>query len=242
MCNFMTTQIDHNKLLKKIAKERLKPYGIFQQGQSQTFLYDRGWFTIVIEFQPSSWSKGTYLNIGVDFNFYPRDYFAFGYGYREKGFEEFKDEEQFKKLVNELCELTIKRVQELEQKFIDVWTALKTMNKEKSDDTLRIYEVAVLNILTSNFDKARKQFSQVSKSKCEYDWEIERKKVADELIDWLHEIPMDLDKIQNLINKIRQLKKLPIVTLDNLTERKTTPNSTLPKAGRMWLKKLFGSE
>ncbi len=237
----MTTQIDHNKLLKKIAKERLKSYGIFQHGQSRTFLYDRGWFTIVIEFQPSSWSKGTYLNIGVDFNFYPRDYFAFGYGYRENGFEGFKDEEQFNKLVNELCELTIKRVQELEQKFIDVWTALKTADKEKADDTWRIYEVAVLNILTSNFDKARKQLSQVSKSKCEYDWEIERKKVADELIDWLQERPIDLDKIENLINRTRQLKKLPIVTLDNLTERKITPNSTLPK-GRMWLKKLFGSE
>jgi hypothetical protein len=238
----MTTQIDHNKLLKKIAKERLKPYEIVQQGQSRTFLYDRGWFTIVIEFQPSSWSKGTYLNIGVDFNFYPRDYFAFGYGYREKGFEEFKDEEQFNKLVNELCELTIKRVQELEQKFTDLWTALKTVEKEKADDTWRIYEVAILNILTSNFDKARKQLFQVSKTNCEYDWEIERKKVADELLDWLKEKPRDLDKIENLINKTRQLKKLPTVTLDNLNERKTTHNSTMPKAGRLWLKKLFGSE
>lgn len=238
----MTTQIDHNMLLKKIAKERLKPYGILQQGQSRTFLYDKGWFTIVIEFQPSSWSKGTYLNIGVDFNFYPRDYFAFGYGYREKGFEEFKDEEQFNKFVNELCDLTIKRVQELDQKFIDIWTGLKTANKEKENDTWRIYEVAVLNILTSNFDNARKQLLQVSKTKCEYDWEIVRKKVADELIDWLQERPADLVKIENLINKTRQLKKLPALTLDNLTERKTTPNSTLPKAGRTWLKKLFGSE
>ncbi len=238
----MTTQIDHNKLLKKIAKERLKPYGIFQQGQSRTFLYDRGWFTIVIEFQPSSYSKGTYLNIGVDFNFYPRDYFAFGYGYREKGFEEFNDEEQFNKLVNELCKLTIKRVQELEQKFTDVWTALKTADKEKADNTWIIYEVAILNILTSNFDEARKRLFQVSKTKCEYDWEIERKKVADELLDWLKEKPGDLDKIENLINKTRQLKKLPTVTLHNLTERKTTPNSTLPKAGRLWLKKLFRSE
>ncbi len=237
----MTTQIDHNKLLKKIAKERLKPYRIFQQGQSRTFLYDKGWLTIVIEFQPSSYSKGTYLNIGVDFNFYPRDYFAFVYGYRETGFEEFRDEEQFAKLVNDLCDLTIKRVEELDRKFIDIWTALKTADKEKADDTWRIYEVAVLNILTSNFDKARKQLFQVSKTKCEYDYEIERKKVADELLDWLQERPADLDKIENLINKTRQLKKLPTVTLDNLTERKTTPNSTLPKAGQLWLKKLFGS-
>ena len=238
----MTTQIDHNKLLKKIAKERLKPYGIFQKGQSRTFLYDKGWFTIVIEFQPSSWSKGTYLNIGVDFNFYPRDYFAFGFGYRETGFEEFKDKEQFSKLLNDLCDLIVKRVQELDQKFIDVWTALRTKDKEKADDTWRIYEVAVLNILTSNFDKARKLLGQVSKTKCEYDWEIERKKLADELLDWLKENPTSLVKIKNIISETRQLKKLPEMTLDNITERKTTPNNTLPKAGRTWLKKLFGSE
>lgn len=237
----MTTQIDHNKLLKKIAKERLKPYGIYLQGQSRTFLYDKGWFTIVIEFQPSTYSKGTYLNIGVDFNFYPRDYFAFGYGYREKGFEEFTDEEQFVRLVNDLCDLTIKRVQELDRKFQDIWTALKTVDKEKGEDTWRLFEVAVLNALISNFDKARKLLRQVSKTKCEYDWEIERKKLVNELLEWLQESPASLEKIENIINQTRQLKKLPEVTLDNLTERKTTPNSTLPKAGQTWLQKLFSS-
>ena len=222
--NFMTIEFDHNKLLKKLAKERLKPFGIFQQGQSRTFLYDKGWFTIVIEFQPCSWSKGTYLNIGVDFNFYPRDYFAFGYGYREKGFEEFKDEEQFNKLVNELCDLTIKRVQELDQKFQDIWTALKTVDKDKGEDTWRLYEVAILNAMASDFEKARKQFKQMSKEKCLYEWEIERKQVIDELINWTNDSPVFLDNIKILINKTRQLKKLPTMTLDHLTERKITPN------------------
>lgn len=238
----MTTQIDHNKLLKKIANERLKPYGIFQKGQSRTFLYDKGWLTIVIEFQPSPNSKGTYLNIGVDFNFYPRDYFAFGYGYRETGFEEFIDEEQFAKFVNDLCDLTIRRVEELDRKFIDIWTALNTASKEKGKDTWRIYEVAILNALTSNFDKARKLLIEVSKTKCECDWEIERKKFADQLLEWLQESPASLDKIMNVIRQTRQLKKLPEITLDNLTERKSAPSGTLPKAGRLWLKKLFGSK
>ena len=235
----MTTQIDHNKLLKKIAKERLKPYGIFQKGQSRTFLYDRGWFTIVIEFQPSSWSKGTYLNIGVDFNFYPRDNFAFGFGYREKGFEEFKDEEQYTKLVNELCDLTIKRVQELNENFIDIWTALKTSDTENESNIWRIYEVAILNAVASNIDDARKLLTIVSKTKCEYDWQIERKKLTDELLDWLAESPVSLDKIKNIIIETRELKKLPKMTLENITDRKTTPNSTLPKAGLKWWQKLF---
>lgn len=235
------TQIDHNKLLKKIAKKRLKPYGIFQQGQSRTFLYDKGWFTIVIEFQPSSFSKGTYLNVNVDFNFYPRNYFAYSYGNRESGFEEFNSEEQFTKLVNDLCDLTIKRVRELELKFMDFSTALKTIKKEKGDSTWDLYEISVLNILNGNSEKALKQLRKVSKEKCEYDWEIERKKVTDDLIDWLKETPKNLDRIRNLINETRQLKKLPTLMHDDLSERKTTSNSTLPKAGRAWWRKLFGS-
>ncbi|WP_276975886.1 hypothetical protein [Flavobacterium filum] len=213
----MTKQIDHNKLLKKIAKERLKPYGIFQHGQSRIFLYDRGWFTIVIEFQPSSWSKGTYLNIGVDFNFYPRDYFAYSFGYRERGFEEFKDEGQFIKLMNELCDLTIIRVKVLDLKFTDILTALKTVDDEKEKDNWRIYDVAILNALASNFEKSRKQLEQVSKIKCVYDWEIERKKLVDELLEWMLVNPDSIDKIKSIISETRQLKKLPKMTLDNIT-------------------------
>ncbi|GAB1448933.1 hypothetical protein MASR2M44_19550 [Bacteroidota bacterium] len=62
------------------------------------------------------------------------------------------------------------------------------------------------------------------------------------MLDWLKENPTSLDKIKNIIRETRQLKKLPEMTLDNMTERKTTPKSTLPKAGRTWLKKLLGSE
>lgn len=239
-CNFMTTQIDHNKLLKKIAKERLEPYGVFQSGQSRIFLLDKVWF--VIEFQPSSFSKGTYLNVNVDFNFYPRDYFAYSYGNRETGFEEFENEEQFGKLVNELCDLSIERVQDLELKFIDFRTALKTIKKEKVDGAWDLYENGFLNILNGNFNKALKQLSKVSREKCRYDWEFERKKLTEDLIDWLKERPTNLDKINNLITETRRSKKLPTITLGNLTERKPIPNSTLPKAGQTWLKKLFGSE
>jgi hypothetical protein len=236
----MTEETDHNKLLKKIAKERLKPHGIFQQGQSRSFLFDRGWFTIVIEFQPSSWSKGTYLNIGVDFNFYPRDYFAFRYGYREKGFEKFKDAEQFSSLVNDLCDLTIKRVQELDLKFKDIWTALKTVEREKETDTWTLYELAVLNALTGNYDKALKQFNQVANLKCESDWEIQRNQVAQELITSLKDKSKVLNDIKNIITKTRQLKKLPNVTLDDLTERKTASDSNGAN-GQSWFNKFFRS-
>ncbi len=81
-------QADHNALLKRIARERLAPHGMVQQGGSRTFLKDRGWFMVMIEFQPSSFARGSYLNVGADLHFFPREHMAFYCGYREAGFTE----------------------------------------------------------------------------------------------------------------------------------------------------------
>jgi len=228
---------DHNRLLKKIAKERLKPFGIIQYGQSRTFLFDKGWFTVIIEFQPSSWSKGTYLNIGVDLNFYPRDYFAFSYGYRETGFNEFKDEEQFSELINKLCNLVIVRVRELDREFIDLWVAKKTLNKDL--DAWRKYEIGILKGLINDYNGAQKLLNAVINEKCEHNYEFKRQQIASEILEWLDNEQAFENKVKELIEKTRQLKKLPIVDLNNLTERKITANNTVPQAGRNWWKYLF---
>ncbi len=60
----MPIEPNHNKLFTKIANKRFKPHGIIQQGQSRTFFNDKIWFTIIIEYQPPSFSKGTFLNVG----------------------------------------------------------------------------------------------------------------------------------------------------------------------------------
>lgn len=56
-----------DKLIAKAAREILKPLGLFQVGSSRTWIDDNGWFLTVVEFQPSSWSKGAYLNVAVSF-------------------------------------------------------------------------------------------------------------------------------------------------------------------------------
>lgn len=227
----MTTQVDHNKLLKKIAKERLKPHDIYQQGQSRTFLQDKGWYTIVIEFQPSSWSKGTYLNIGIDLHIYPRDHFAFLYGHREKGFEEFKDQQQFENLTHRLCDFIIKRVDALNKKFKDIRSAKKNLRTEAADETWRLYYFAVLNALVGDLTKAKHQLKKVRSEKCEHDWEVKRREVVDNILHWLEDLETFEEKMKNLIHETRQLKKLPAVVLPDLMERKPETNT--------WLRRLL---
>ncbi len=207
--NGMNPPFDHNKLLTKIAKEKLKPYGIVQKGKSRTFLYDNGWYIIVIEFQPSSWSKGTYLNLGVDFNFSPREHLAFGHGYREKGFEEAKDEKQFTDIVSKYCDIAIGRVEKLKKDFNDIGTAIRTIKGSKTKSAWDNFDLGVMYGIMEKFGEAKKYFTRLKKEKCEHPYEFARRTLAIEILTWLED-GLFGKKVLELIAQTRELKKLPL--------------------------------
>ena len=98
----------HSKIIKQVCKEILIPLGIFQKGTSRLYLDDNDYFFTVVEFQPSNWDKGTYLNIGLtflwDYNQSDVLYFDFSRqpAARYGKFVEYKNETQFR---NEIINL-----------------------------------------------------------------------------------------------------------------------------------------
>lgn len=46
-----------DQLIIRAARDVLKPMGLFQKGTSRIWIDDNGWFLILGEFQPSSWSQ-----------------------------------------------------------------------------------------------------------------------------------------------------------------------------------------
>lgn len=222
----MDIGFDHNKLLKNIAKKRLSPYDIYQHGKSRIFLYDNGWWIIIIEFQPSSFSKGTYLNIGINFNFYPNDSFAFSYGHREKNLEEAENEVLFEKIINDYCDYTIKKVEKLKYKFRNVHAAIKTFKKQEFDSWDH-FDLAMLYGITGQLNRSRRRLKKVIREKCEHDFEIERRKVAKEILPWLGNHQMFLENIKALIIKTRQLKKLPVKDITGLEVSNAGTNSLI---------------
>ena len=92
-----------SKIMNNVAREILKPMGVLRKGRSRIWLDDHGWWVTVVEFQPGRGS-GSYLNIGVNLQWYPKEYFSFDMGYREETFHEYRSDEQFTpqayKLVN----------------------------------------------------------------------------------------------------------------------------------------------
>lgn len=63
----MEASQDHNKIIRHAAREVLEPLGLFRRGQSRMWIDDNGWFLILVEFQPSGFSKGSYLNVAINY-------------------------------------------------------------------------------------------------------------------------------------------------------------------------------
>lgn len=92
----MGTEINHNKIIYQAARSVLKNNGLFQKGSSRMWIDDNGWFLIVVEFQPSNWDKGSYLNVSIHYLWQMQDYISFDFGHRENEFVAFSgDAEQF---------------------------------------------------------------------------------------------------------------------------------------------------
>src|SRR3954447_12571229 len=91
----MSVSQPHTKLLNTAAREVLRPLGVVRKGRSRTWLDDQGWWLGVVEFQPSSWSKGSYLNVAAHWLWTDIGTISFDFGGRLEGFEEYSSDEQF---------------------------------------------------------------------------------------------------------------------------------------------------
>ena len=202
---------DHNEIIAKIATAMFKPYGIKRKGRSRTFLDDHGWYTIIIEFQPSSWSKGTYLNIGINFHWYLKNYFSFDIGDRENEFVDFVNEEQFTERVNKLCEKSIQKIIEYRNNMRNIKTAEKLIFNHTftSDDLWGDYHRGIISGLIGNMNRMNKCFNKLLTVNDNTEWIIELKQNIKELIEISNNKENKFkETIIDLIKETRKAKRL----------------------------------
>lgn len=94
-----------NAILKTGAWEVLRPMGLVRRGRSRTWWDDHGWWLINVEFQPSGFSKGSYLNVGICWLWTaePKSHVTYDLGYRVPGAGgTFESVDQWRALVDAL--------------------------------------------------------------------------------------------------------------------------------------------
>lgn len=113
------SQPEHSALLTRAAKATLMPLGFRQKGRSRVWLGDRGYWLCVVEFQPSGFSKGSYLNTSAHWLWRPSDALSFDYQLpdMQRPFISFESIEQFEPLAAELAVLAASESKRLDDQF-----------------------------------------------------------------------------------------------------------------------------
>lgn len=142
----------HSKIIRQLCKEILLPLGVFQKGTSRIYIDDNGYFFTVVEFQPSGYAKGIFLNIALHFLWNEREYLSFDYPFgaaiRVRDFVEYRNDDQFTKEVTNYVREAASQIL-FYRKLQDPAIAKKHAGKwaEEYADNRRIGELAVIHHL-----------------------------------------------------------------------------------------------
>jgi len=111
----MAKASEHGRIIAAAAKAALAPLGCTRRGQSRIWQDDLRYWAINVEFQPSGWSKGSYLNIHVAWLWTVTHGYQFSY--RAGSFVAFETVEQFTPLVTQLAAVAEAEVQKIRARF-----------------------------------------------------------------------------------------------------------------------------
>ena len=154
----------HEKIISETVKRFLVPEGFFQKGSSRIWLEDRGYYFILVEFQPSTFAKGAYLNVGVSFLFETNSdldsTLPYDIGGRISGFVEYRDDITFQKEMERFAALAMKQVRAYRKldKLDHAQKLLQKAARRKSNATVGwdLYHLAMISFLQGSYDKGTK--------------------------------------------------------------------------------------
>ena len=154
----MAKQNEHGKLIATAAKAALLPLGCRRKGQSRCWFSDERFWYIFIEFQPSAWSRGTYLNVGPIWFFLER--WGGEVTRRLDNYIEFESVEQFAPLIEKAAQLVAAEVVALRAKFRTLADIHRFFAGNLSWSG-NVYRAAITGGLIGDFALARQLFARI---------------------------------------------------------------------------------
>lgn len=201
---------DASHVVAAAAREVLRPLGLVQRGRSRVWLDDHGWWLVVVEFQPSSWSQGTYLNVGAMWLWTPKNHLSFDHGSRVEGFEPLLDEGSFATVVRGLAVRAADEVHRLRSLFVDVRAVARTLAPGLEGEGWACYHAAVAHALAGDTNSAKTGFRALSVPEPrDPSWLRELRVRAAELTD-LCDRPAEFGRfIRAVVDRTRDALELP---------------------------------
>jgi hypothetical protein len=218
----------HSKILTKCAGEILKPLGVFQKGRSRTWNDDQGWWIGHVEFQPSSWSKGSYLNVGVMWLWNAKDYYSFDVGSRVANFVQYVNDDQFAKKSSQFARLAADEIIKYRKMFGTVDEAASYLAEHAIPGSpWSLLHAAIACGYVGRVSAAHDYFKQLRQQAPEAPWERDLQARASELSSVLGDQKGFRSQVDQTILAARRLLKLPEIEKLVLT-RTEIPSSATP--------------
>jgi len=202
------TQAIHSKLINAAAREILAPMGVRQKGRSRLWYDDHGWWLILVEFQPSGFSRGTYLNVGVNWLWSNFGYFAFHEGHRVESFVEFEMEEQFNREAHRLAERAAQQVRAYRDTFHSIEVVADFLAAKAHKGGWTLYQAAVAAGICGRRADASKFFDMLSREPSHAEWHEDLKQRAVELSKSLQDLSDFRGRVNELIANARNQLRL----------------------------------
>jgi len=199
------------KLIADAAKAHLQPIGCRRVGRSRTWISDQRYWLIVIEFQPSSWQRGTYLNVGAMWLWRARKGHAFHAGYRIGHFLPYYSSEQFSPAVNGLAAQAAQEVQSRREQFKSLNDIYRYLVDDTSEKNWQIFHAAIAAGLVGDIDNARRLFEIFDAMPIRsVQWQIELRNKNAALAAQLDRPSLFRASVLEIIQECRRLNDLPV--------------------------------
>ena len=205
-------QLLHTRLLTAAARRILRPLGLQQRGRSRLWLADQGWWLVVVEFQPSDWDKGSYLNVGAMWLWSEKGYFSFDDGHRVEEFVRFQDEAQFAPAAEHLARRAADEVQGYRTRYPSVLAAARYLAAKSPRSFWDSFHAGVACGLAGEADQAKRFLGEVTGTDDCRDWVQAAALLAREYSSAVEDVPGFRRRIEGVIGRARELLHLDVAT------------------------------
>jgi hypothetical protein len=201
---------DHNVVITAEARQVLKPLGLVRQGKSRVWIDDHGWWTIQVEFQPSAYSKGSYLNVGINWLLYEGTAGTFHIGSRvDVPFIDATENESFKQEAHTLAIRAKAEVEKLRAQFSNLEAATAYYRDSGCQTGWQDYYHGVLLALGGDVAGAKAAFESVCNRRAEIGWVKALAQRASELQKLASDHTAFVETIRGIVLRTRSIGHLP---------------------------------
>lgn len=204
----MAQTSEHGCIIAAAAKAALAPIGCVRKGQSRIWRSDHRYWAIDVEFQPSGWQKGSYLNIFVAWLWNVTH--GYNFSYRAGFFIPFETVEQFTPPMKELAAIAATEVLKVRVKFKSFSDILDYIKANNSRAAWPGFDAAIVCGLVGDVVSAREYFHQIAAWNTDgHPWRTQIKMDATTLRTLLDDPKHFREAVAECIARRRQLMGLP---------------------------------